>query len=60
MLARTAYKAAPVVVPIALAMAKYAKEKLNKDDAGQAGSPLARRNASPVSAGTEPKTPPKA
>ncbi|WP_207099682.1 hypothetical protein [Paracoccus shandongensis] len=59
-LARTAYKAAPVVVPIALAVAKYAKERLNKDDAGQAGSPLAKRDVLPASSGAGPKTPPKA
>ncbi|GHG33409.1 hypothetical protein [Paracoccus aerius] len=36
-LARTAYKAAPVVIPIGLAVAKYAKSKLEKHAPARAG-----------------------
>jgi len=42
-LARTAYKAAPVVIPIGLAVAKYAKSKLEKRAIARAGgSPILR------------------
>lgn len=41
-LARTAYKAAPVVIPIALAVAKHAKDRLSSDAAGRAGLPSDR------------------
>lgn len=55
-LARTAYKAAPVVVPIALAVAKYAKGKLEE----RAGSTVTQRDTSSSTPGTAPRTPPKA
>ena len=35
-LARTAYKAAPVVIPLGLAVAKYAMDKIGKRDAANA------------------------
>ncbi len=43
-LARTAYKAAPVVIPISLAVAKYAKSKLGKHASGRVGSSPLRRD----------------
>lgn len=43
-LARSAYKAAPVVISVALAVAKYAKDRLSSDTAGSAGSPSDRRD----------------
>ena len=43
-LARTAYKAAPVVIPIGLAVAKYAKSKLEKHASRRAGSSPLRRD----------------
>lgn len=56
-LARTAYKAAPVVVPIALAVAKYAKGKLEERSTGSA---VARGDAPSASSGAAPRTPPTA
>ncbi len=55
-LARTAYKAAPVVIPVALAVANYAKSKLSKDVSG-AGTPVAGRNAAEGSQAPVQKSP---
>lgn len=45
-LARTAYKAAPVVVPIALAVAKYAKGKLEERETASSARRADRAEAS--------------
>lgn len=51
-LARTAYKAAPVVIPIGLAVAKYAMDKLGDKDAGKAGPQSTARDV--AEAGRQP------
>ena len=48
-LARRAYKAAPVVIPIGLAAAKYAMDKLGNQKAGKQETQPARRNVAATS-----------
>lgn len=56
-LARTAYKAAPVVIPIGLAVAEYAKSKLEKHAPTRAGrSPVRQGNGRDIGGDSHPRS----